>query len=298
MKRTPSFQTLAWPAFLVAFCFLFLSGCGRNDVRVYSVPKENPEVETASDNTQPHLHWKLPEGWEEREGDQMRLARFAVRGKEGGGAEVSIIPLGDFGRSGGTKDQLLNIWREQLKLAPLEPEAVTNSAVPIAIGSSQGELYEMLSEQAVMDEKKGRTLVALLNANDGLWIFKMTGHADFVLQQKPEFESFLKSVSIDKSAGTPAPHFVTTNSKRVPSSEDSEAPRKPNWKIPDGWTEQPAPQMLLGKFEVQAEGGRAEITISTFPGDGGGLLANVNRWRKQVGLKEFVEADLVKNVAA
>src|SRR5689334_13042304 len=214
MKRTPSFQTLAWPAFLMAFCFVFLAGCGRNDVRIYSVPKENPEVETASDNTQPHLHWKLPEGWEEREGDQMRLARFAVRGKEGEGAEVSVIPLGGFGNSGGAKDQLLNIWREQLKLSPLPPETATNGSVPVAIGPGQGELYEMVSEQPVMDEKKARTLVALMNAEDGLWIFKMTGHADFVAQQKPEFESFLKSIAIDKSAGTPAPRFASTNSKR------------------------------------------------------------------------------------
>jgi len=165
------------------------------------------------------------------------------------------------------------------------------------VGAGQGELYEMLSEQAVMDDKKGRTLVALLNANDGLWIFKMTGHADFVLQQKPEFESFLKSISIDKSAATPSRGFASTNSKRAPA-EDSEPPRKPNWKIPDGWREQPAPQMLLGKFEVQAEGGHAEVTVSAFPGDVGGLLANVNRWRGQVGLKDLREADLGSHVAA
>src|SRR3954469_22654270 len=146
MKRMPSLNCAARLAAMVLLCFAVVTGCGRNDVRVYSVPKENPAVEMASD-TQPHLHWTLPQGWEEREGDQMRVARFAVRGQNGDGAEVSVIPLGGFGGSGGSKDQLLNIWREQLKLAPLKPDEVSNSATPIAIASSQGELYEMVSDE-------------------------------------------------------------------------------------------------------------------------------------------------------
>jgi hypothetical protein len=282
---------------MAVLCFALLAGCGRNDVRVYSVPKEAPSMETASD-AQPHLHWTLPAGWEEREGDQMRVARFAARGTDGQGAEVSIIPLGGFGQQGGSKDQLLNIWREQLKLAPLKPDEVSNSATPVAIGSGQGELYEMVSDEAIMENKKARTLVALLSMEDGLWIFKMTGHSDFVEKQKPEFASFLKSISIDKSAATPVPRIASTNAKRVPSSEDAEGIRKPNWTVPANWKEQPPTQMLLGKFLVQDDGGRvAEVTVSAFPGDVGGLLANVNRWRGQVGLKDLQQSDLTQNIA-
>ena len=32
------------------------------------------------------------------------------------------------------------------------------------------------------------------------------------------------------------------------------------------------------------EGQTAEIVVSVFPGDVGGLLANINRWRSQIGL--------------
>jgi hypothetical protein len=31
--------------------------------------------------------------------------------------------------------------------------------------------------------------------------------------------------------------------------------------------------------------GKAEVTVSAFPGDTGGLLANLNRWRGQIGLE-------------
>jgi hypothetical protein len=54
--------------------------------------------------------------------------------------------------------------------------------------------------------------------------------------------------------------------------------------VPSGWQELPATQMLLAKFQTASAGGKAEITVSRFPGDVGGMPANVNRWRSQIGL--------------
>src|SRR5947207_7012881 len=227
----------------------------------------------------------------------MRLARFAVAGKEGDSADVAISPLG--GISAG-KEQLLNLWREQIHLPPVEPDQLTNSATPVAIGSSRGELYEMASTEPILENKKARILIALLNAGDGLWIFKMSGQDNFVAQQKPAFTSFLESISIDKTAATPPPRFATTNTRKTPrAGEESEIPAKPNWKVPPGWREEPPSQMLLGKFSLQGEsGGKAEVTVSAFPGDVGGLLANINRWRGQVGLQGIAESDLTSNATS
>jgi hypothetical protein len=50
--------------------------------------------------------------------------------------------------------------------------------------------------------------------------------------------------------------------------------------------------MRLGNFT--AGGGKAEITVMTFPGDVGGLLANVKRWRGQAGLSPVDAAGLAK----
>ena len=38
--------------------------------------------------------------------------------------------------------------------------------------------------------------------------------------------------------------------------------------------------------------------VSVFPGDTGGTLANVNRWRRQLGLPEMQEGDLGSVVSA
>ena len=40
--------------------------------------------------------------------------------------------------------------------------------------------------------------------------------------------------------------------------------------------------MILSAYNI--EGGQADVTISKFPGDVGGMVANVQRWRGQLGL--------------
>ena len=297
MKRL-SFRSLHRGCAVVAsLCLAIFVGCGKNDINVYSIPKEKVALAEGEQTGHPHIHWKLPEGWEEREGDQMRLARFAVAGKDGDSADISVIPLG--GISAG-KDQLLNLWRDQIHLPPAEPEQLTNSATPITIGTNKGELYEMASTEPVLANKKARILIALLNAGDGLWIFKMSGQDEFVAQQKPAFTSFLESISLDKTTATPAPRFATTNTRKTPrTGEDSAIPAKPNWRVPPGWREEPPSQMLLGKFTLEGDSGaKAEVTVSAFPGDVGGLLANINRWRGQVGLQGLAESDLSSNVTS
>jgi hypothetical protein len=75
----------------------------------------------------------------------------------------------------------------------------------------------------------------------------------------------------------------------APVAEPAAAPVTPSadWKIPAGWTEVAAGPMQQAKFNV---GGKADVTLSIFPGEAGGLLINVNRWRGQVGLKPVEES--------
>lgn len=57
------------------------------------------------------------------------------------------------------------------------------------------------------------------------------------------------------------------------------------WKGPANWQEKPAGGMRKGTFTVTGDGGAsAELAITAFPGDVGGEVANVNRWRGQLQL--------------
>jgi hypothetical protein len=56
-----------------------------------------------------------------------------------------------------------------------------------------------------------------------------------------------------------------------------------SWTKPDNWTEKALSEMRLGSFEVAgANGESADVSITAFPGDAGGLDSNINRWREQV----------------
>ncbi len=61
---------------------------------------------------------------------------------------------------------------------------------------------------------------------------------------------------------------------------------------PEGWQDLPASGIRKANLKVTTETGSAEITILTFPGDVGGRLANINRWRGQVGLPNATPEDL------
>jgi hypothetical protein len=56
------------------------------------------------------------------------------------------------------------------------------------------------------------------------------------------------------------------------------------WQAPSGWTPKAASAMRKGSYGVPGDGGESDLSITAFPGDVGGELANVNRWRGQVGL--------------
>jgi hypothetical protein len=66
------------------------------------------------------------------------------------------------------------------------------------------------------------------------------------------------------------------------------------WTAPAGWTEKPLGPVRKGSFALRASGddGEADLSITAFPGDVGGLLANLNRWRGELQLAPLTQADL------
>jgi hypothetical protein len=66
-----------------------------------------------------------------------------------------------------------------------------------------------------------------------------------------------------------------------------------SWTKPDGWTEKPLSEMRLGSFQVTGSNGEsADVSVTAFPGDAGGLDSNVNRWREQVHQPALQEEQL------
>jgi hypothetical protein len=270
----------------MALLCALLVGCKREEIRVYTVPKDlpTPSQENAahSQGVRPHAHYKVPEGWNELPAEGIRAARFAVPNKSGLDLDVSVISLP--GVAAGKLD-IVNLWREQVQLPPVGEADLAAMTEPVRVGELQGDLFEMVSADALINEKhKARILVAMVKDNATSWFMKMTGEDDAVREQKPKFVEFLNSLTFDYGS-----HGAETQTTSVPP-QNTNSGGKPTWEVPTNWKEVPPPQMVLAKFVVPGKGDdKAEVTVSVFPGDVGGLHANINRWRRQIGLPEADE---------
>ncbi|WP_243316199.1 hypothetical protein [Geothrix paludis] len=82
-----------------------------------------------------------------------------------------------------------------------------------------------------------------------------------------------------------------------PADGGMPAPPRPSgqgslkWSLPQGWSEVPGEGMRFATFKSPVAG-KNEATVVVLPGAAGGELANVNRWRGQIGLGPIDEAAL------
>ena len=74
----------------------------------------------------------------------------------------------------------------------------------------------------------------------------------------------------------------------------AERARGVRWTAPSGWKELAGGGggMRVATFELPKINGKVEATVVALPGDVGGELANVNRWRGQLALAPIAQEDL------
>lgn len=64
------------------------------------------------------------------------------------------------------------------------------------------------------------------------------------------------------------------------------------WTAPAHWQERAPGSIRKGSYTVAGDAGTGDLSITAFPGDTGGLHANVNRWRGQIGLAPVGNAEV------
>lgn len=274
---------------LLLLAVVLAGGCGQDGIQVYSIPKEQPapmaQADLPADHpaTPPQLKWKIPTRWKEVPAGDFRVASFKVTGTDGKQADVSVIPLP--GTAGGDLSNV-NRWRGQVGQEPVSAEELQKLMQAVEVAGQPAELYEQSGESS-------RILAVIQHRNGTAWFFKMTGDSQLVAREKPAFVAFLKSVQF-ASAEMPAGHpDISAMPPGMPAGTPSSA-GKPQWTPAADWKEVPGGQFLVAKFTIA--NGQAAVNVSSSPGDGGGLAANVNRWRKQLGLGELSSDELAKSV--
>lgn len=277
-------------------------------IRVYTVPKEHPPVAAANtavadgDVHSTPVHWTTPDGWKELAPTSVRIGNFLVPGSGEKKAEVAIT---SFPGSVGTELDNVNRWRREIGLEPATEKDVASEKT--AVGSAEGKLYDFSGAAS-------RTVVAVLMRDGASWFFKLRGDKEVVADARKTFLEFLKSIhfAADHSDGPPsatsenAPANPHADSAQLPpnhpeispaaanANEPSGGEGEPKWTVPSNWKEKPPGMMVMKSFDVKNGAGAATVAISSFPGEVGGKLANVNRWRGQMGLPKIEEGDFAK----
>ncbi|MEM9084144.1 MAG: hypothetical protein AAGB34_11155, partial [Planctomycetota bacterium] len=100
-------------------------------------------------------------------------------------------------------------------------------------------------------------------------------------------------------------HVVAKGVEQVPEAVDAEEPLdeaagdevSEPWVVPIGWLRDPEPRpMRLATYRIVKDDTEVEVAITRFPGRVGGDLANVNRWRNQMGLGPIDRDVLAKSL--
>jgi len=267
-----------------------LAGCDRSQIRVYQAAKDveaPPPAASAASRASaaiPSLKWEtLPQGWKDLgTSSRTRLAAFSLEGDSGQVGEVSVIALPGMGEN---DLEFVNMWRQQIGLPEVKADELGKYRSSVQIAGGEGKLFDMKASEA-RGAADGNSVLVALAVRDGVsFFFKLGGPEALVNAQRSPFTTFLKGVSFGPAAEA---------SPRVAATGGGEGrTRQPTWDVPAGWSQETPGPMVLAKFTASGEGAtRTDITVSSFPGDVGGLLANVNRWREQVRLGPITEAAL------
>lgn len=313
------FRVAGGPSLILSFLLLMVSSfasIGAEEIRSYRVPKEVPQAtlppgHSATDGhnhapqaTTPKISYTTPEAWRDIGAGDMRTAGFMITGTNGQTAQVAITPLPGMA---GRESLIVNMWRQQIGLSELSPEETMKELTVVEVGGVPGKMFDMAGKSGA--GATIRIVTAMMHRGEQSWFFKLQGDDELVTAQKQNFVTFLKSVKIEESAaaglpgghppiGAPAlpdghPPMAGGNPAAKPAAPVVVREGGPNWTVPVGWKEVTAGAMQVAKFSVpEVSGAKADVMISVFPNSTGGTLANINRWRNQIGLAPAGESDL------
>jgi hypothetical protein len=279
------------------FCFGLLAAllvsCEKNsEIKVYRVSKApleesaSQQQETMPTNTAaPRMPGGLapaassavttPPNWEPQPLSQMRQASFLVKGDNGAIADISLVSLGT--AAGDVLDNV-NRWLDQLGQPPITEQKLGNIAQRLTTSLGDAIVVDLAGLTKDADPAKdGRIIAAMAITGDSTLFFKMRGNADLAESQKPDFIKWVAAVCNVQTE---------TGSRQMAAMPppDTGAPQI-KWTTPDSWTEVPPSSMRYASFSASAENGdKIDISVVTFPGEGGSDADNINRWRGQIGL--------------
>jgi hypothetical protein len=224
-------------------------------------------------------NWKLPSGWKEEAGNQMRVATIVIPGDKRLELTVNTASWS------GTEENMLdnvNRWRGQLKLSPITAKQLPDVSREAKAGDRPITIVDMRGQ---------------FNAGTMTPPFAGGGFG-------PRATGAPDSTKGNSADGLPAGHPPIDATPDAPAAtQPTGAPpataapgAMPKFTLPPAWKSVPAQGMRKAEFVVTEGSNEARVTMFEFPADAGPLisdaLGNINRWRGEIGLSPLEKEGL------
>ena len=251
-----------------------------------AAPRMPGGIAPAAENTSVAVN--TPPNWEPQPLSQMRQASFLVKGENGAVADISLVSLGP--AAGNVLDNV-NRWLEQLGQPSITEQKLGEIAQRLTTSSGDVTVVDLTGLPKDADPAKdGRIIAAMLTTGTSTLFFKMRGNTDLVEGQKADFIKWVAAVCDAQTESKPQPMAA------MPPEDTGPPPVK--WRTPENWTVVSPSSMRYASFTAPAENGdKIDISVVTFPGEGGSDADNFNRWRGQIGLPPIDQNAVTSQIA-
>jgi len=259
-------------------CLFWLVSCGEQaEVQSYEAPNHYKG---------PVVTWKLPDQWGENPGmSGMMAGSFHIKTELGPRGRIGVMPF----RESVETTQTVNMFGRELGHADYNESSVKSLVFSKNLG---GRTFEMarLEDKASNEQPPRSALLALYKQNGQTWLFPFIADRELIDQQLDNFHTFLQSTTL--RAGKDPVRAIAPS---LPPAQPTNSPHQPTWEAPAHWEQKPTTQMRIGNYSVSNDNGEnLDFSITSFPGEVGGILANVNRWLGQVGMEPTDQNGLSK----
>jgi hypothetical protein len=263
----------------------FFSCTEEASIQSYSIPSEYEG---------PIVSWKLPDNW----GENLDLSgpmagSFHIKTKDGPKGRIGVMP---FREQVSTVD-VANMFGREMGYPTFTESTLASLVQEKEIGNRTFEWLVLKAKRDPAFSSPRTALLALLRQEGETWLFPFIADQKLVLQESENFTRFLESCSLRSAKDKP----ITARSplsKTITKKPSAPPPPRDNpwtWEIPSTWKDGKTSSMRIASLSVgDQNGSELDISVTTFPGDVGGLLANVNRWVGQIELSPVSQSSLDK----
>jgi len=192
--------------------------------------------------------WKLPTGWTERAGSDMRFATLSPAPPSTLELTVTQLPAATYNEADN-----INRWRNQLELPPLAAEELDAHVTRTTVGGVPVVSVD-LSARSDASEK---------------------------LTQPAEVAP---SAELDPYATPGSPPLPLANESSAEKGKYGAESSTVASGVPAHWVSGKMSAMRRATYNIQDGDQKAEVTVIVLGAKSGSILENVNRWRGQLGL--------------